>query len=117
MPLYAGFPMFHGRVFEDRDLGTFVAPASGMLLLRVELSCDVRFWSDVTYPGCSMDPGLHCQGSDASDCAGGLTLTVTPGAYVDDNTGATVTGRAKAQTTVVLDRMEAEAQVHIIHKQ
>ena len=42
MPFYASYPVFPGRVFDDNDVGTFVAPASGNVLLRVELSCDVR---------------------------------------------------------------------------
>lgn len=46
MPFYASFPVYPGREFDTSDVGTFVAPASGNVLLRVELSCDVRFWSD-----------------------------------------------------------------------
>ena len=38
-------------------------------------------------------------------------MTVTPGAFVDDSTGETVQGRATAHSKVVLNRMEAEAQV------
>jgi hypothetical protein len=29
--------------------------------------------------GCTTEGSLLCQGSDASDCSAGLTLTVTPG--------------------------------------
>jgi hypothetical protein len=29
MPFYASYPVFPGRVFDDNDVGTFVAPASG----------------------------------------------------------------------------------------
>ena len=61
--------------------------------------------------GCTTEGGLLCPGSDASDCSGGLSLTVTPGAFVDDVTGEAVTGRAIANSKVVLDRMEAQAQV------
>lgn len=47
MPFYASFPVFpSGRVFGNNEIGTFVAPASGNVLLRVELTCDVQFWSD-----------------------------------------------------------------------
>eukprot|EP01045_Picozoa_sp_COSAG04_P049309 COSAG04_NODE_19376_length_417_cov_1.594340_1_plen_53_part_10 len=49
------------------------------MLLRVELSCDVQFWSDMQVDGCTTEGSLLCQGSDASDCSAGLTLTVTPG--------------------------------------
>jgi hypothetical protein len=32
MPFYASYPVFPGRVFDDNDVGTFVAPASGAKL-------------------------------------------------------------------------------------
>jgi hypothetical protein len=53
--------------------------SAGNVLLRVELSCDVQFWSDMQVDGCTTEGSLLCQGSDASDCSAGLTLTVTPG--------------------------------------
>ena len=107
--MYTLVPLYPGETFADREIGTWVAPASGHVLLRVNLVCDVPYWSDVEHEGCSNDDGLHCEG-DGDTCGAGLTLTVTSGAYVSE-AGEIRVGRATSETTISLARLELEAQI------
>lgn len=111
--------------------GTWVAPAGGKWLLRVVANCDVVFYSDVEAEGCHVDDGSGgCQatadGTDNSECASTLQVTVTPDAYFDDDSsnadgqqqsggasddrGGPVAGSAERTDTIVLSRADVEAQ-------
>eukprot|EP01046_Picozoa_sp_COSAG06_P008993 COSAG06_NODE_462_length_15394_cov_16.361164_1_plen_248_part_10 len=114
--------------------GTWVAPADGKWLLRVVTNCDVVFYSNVEAEGCEFaDGGYWCEptadGTDNSECASTLQVTVTPDAYfADDNNadslqpsgGASddrsgpVAGSAERTDTIVLSRAEVEAQAQAV---
>jgi hypothetical protein len=99
--------------------GTWVAPASGRWLLRLEINCDVPFFSDVQAAGCEIDEATNsygCRKIDASSDAGfylisrglstdnqhcaipadsALQLTVTRDAYYDEGFSG---GRRRTQS-------------------
>ena len=134
----SGFGIHPDGRFGSFLQGTFVSPASGPVLLRLELNCDVVFYSDVEADGCAAEHlhgngGYGCDvtsdGIDNSRCAAELQLTVTPGAYYDegghrrmqssgDNLHNTVdshapeplTGTAQRTDIIVVDRIDVEAQ-------
>jgi hypothetical protein len=94
------FGIHPGGVFPRFIEGTWVAPASGPVLLRLAMNCDVVFYADVQAEGCSFeeDGSYACQPTrdgacirgalGRGDCSNGqctseLRLTVTQGAYFD----------------------------------
>ena len=102
--LRASFGVYPGQSFERFARGTFVAPASGAILLRLVINCDVPFLADVQAKGCVINENYEFGCPDAggynatgyayynSMCTSDLRLTVTPGAYFEE------TGRRRVQT-------------------
>jgi hypothetical protein len=133
----ASFGIHPGGAFPRFLEGTWVATASGAVLLRLLLNCGVPFYADVAADGCSInDGGYNCDptadGTYNSKCASELRLTVTPDAYYDEQpdggptSGGSAGGAAAAQQqqpisggaertdTLVVDRGEVEAQALIL---
>jgi hypothetical protein len=132
----ASFGVHPGGAFPRFLKGTWVATASGAVLLRLVLNCDVPFYADVHADGCSIDAhGYRCvpfaDGTRNSDCASELRLTVTPDAYYDEQpddgppSGGSAGDAAAAQQqpisggvertdTLVVDRGEVEALALIL---
>ena len=89
------FGIHPGGSFPAFFTGTWVAPVSGPVLLRVVLNCDVPFFRDVEADGCETDnyngiPGSFgcdqsASGTYMSQCVSMVDLTVTPGAYYDND--------------------------------
>lgn len=112
------FGIHPGGSFPRFLTGTWVAPASGAVLLRLVLNCDVVFFADVEAEGCDATDGLGyvcgptSDGTDNSKCASELRLTVTPGAYFDESATATepVSGSAVRTDTIVITRADVEAK-------
>jgi hypothetical protein len=110
-PLYASVPVHPGETFGTRLVGTWVAPASGPVLVHVELACDVPFWSDINIDGCTItSSSMSCPQSDAEVCSSGLTLTVTSGAYFDAS-GNEIRGRASSTSAADFDASTVETMV------
>jgi hypothetical protein len=119
-----------GDEFPRLLTGTWVAPASGAVLLQLTMNCDVPFWADVQLSGCDADnyhgvPGQYgCDDPNAgfieSDinenngmCESELLLTVTPGAYFDRSLAVATEpslGLAKQTDTIVVSKAEIERQ-------
>lgn len=81
---------FHpGGVFSSYLQGTWVAPSSGPVLLRLTINCDVLFFDDVQADGCYIhdDDTFGCQQSSVglynNVCGTEVRLTVTADAYYD----------------------------------
>ena len=80
-----------GGRFDRRLTGTWAAPASGPVLLRISANCDWRFAADSEADGCdsggAAGGAVGCQrtanGTDNSRCSADLTLAVTAGAHFD----------------------------------
>ena len=105
------FGIHPGGHFGSYMEGTWVAPASGPVLLRLTMNCDVRFFADVQAPGCYvgvLDPRNEdpmavkdwgCVGendwNENAHCASTLQLTVTLDAYYPS--GDDVGGRRRTQ--------------------
>lgn len=113
-----------GAMFPRFLKGTWVAPASGPVLLRLVCNCDVVFYADVQAEGCQVNLegsyGCHSNsdGTDNSACDSVLQLTVTQGAYFDQSTATATTqpvsGSVKRADTIVIGRAEAEAQAAMV---
>ena len=117
-----------GDEFPRLLTGTWVAPASGAVLLQLTINCDVPFWADVQLSGCDADnyhgvPGHYgCDESYSGDlesdigygmCKSELLLTVTPGAYFDQSLAVATEpsfGIAKRTDTIVVSKVEIERQ-------
>ena len=129
----ASFGIRPGGAFRRFLKGTWVATASGAVLLRLVMNCDVTFYADTQANGCRIntDGSYSCQptadDTNNGNCASELRLTVTPDAYYDEQpddgpTGGSargaaaaaqqqpVSGTAKRTDTIVLARAEVEAQ-------
>jgi hypothetical protein len=122
------FGIHPGDTFGRFVEGTWVAPSSGPVLLRLVLNCDVAFYADADAEGCHIDLGIDygcdptSDGINHSTCSAELHLTVTPGAYYDPatrrrlqkNSGSHIDdltiGIARRTDTVVIGRVEIEAQ-------
>jgi hypothetical protein len=137
----ASFGIHPGGAFPRFLRGTWVATASGAVLLRLMLNCDVPVHADAQADGCTLDAiGINCQPT-ADDtrnngvCASELRLTVTPDAYYDQQPdggpssgsagGAAaaqqqqqqqqpISGGAERTDTLVVNREEVEAQALIL---
>ncbi len=92
------FGIYPGDKFGSVLTGTWVAPGSGPVLLRLVMNCDVPFFADVQADGCWDDHTSYgCDpqyGVDNSKCYSKMWLTVTPGAYYH----RTVDGHRRAQS-------------------
>jgi hypothetical protein len=130
------FGIHPGGAFPRFLKGTWVATASGAVLLRLLLNCDVPFYADAQADGCYIDNTYGClptaDGTVNSRCASELRLTVTPDAYYDQQPddgptsggsggGAAATqqqqpisGGAERTDTLVVNRGEVEAQALIL---
>jgi hypothetical protein len=132
--LPASFGVHPGGQFGSYLAGTWVAPASGPVMLRLALNCDVVFFADVEAAGCTMDnpatgEGAMCvpndDGVNNAVCTSELMLTVTPGAYYESDghrrvqsdgsdaelyAPSAVHGTATRIDTIELDRASVEAQ-------
>ena len=122
------FGMHAGGVFSRFLRGTWVAPSSGAVLLRLLLNCDVPFYADQQAEGCEFNPNDQSQyrcsgvgtgggGTGNGDCASELQLTVTPGAFFDSDDAAStepVSGSAERTDTIAVTRVEIEAQVRTL---
>eukprot|EP01043_Picozoa_sp_COSAG02_P053912 COSAG02_NODE_6024_length_3868_cov_2.355001_2_plen_1105_part_00 len=84
--LRASFGVHPGGQFAMYRAGTWVAPTSGPVLLRLLLNCDVPFYADVQADGCTFHPngGYRCNSTVSYTCGSKVRLTVTPGAYFPD---------------------------------
>ena len=108
------FGIHPGGSFPAFMTGTWVAPVSGPVLVRILLNCDVPFFRDVEADGCEPDnfngiPGsFGCErstsGTYMSQCVSMVDLTVTPGAYYDDD------GRRRMQSGG--DHMHSTVETH-----
>jgi hypothetical protein len=99
-----------------------VAPASGEVLLRLLVSCDVPFFADIEQEGCEFLPdGYICNdrqdGSNAGKCLSQVLLSVSAGAYYQSEGGAEaatmfapVHSIAQQSVAVLVPRSELEAQ-------
>jgi hypothetical protein len=108
----ATFELHPGRSFHRKLAATWVAPATGTVLLRAALNCDVPFFADVDADGCCLTgrsednwhdgtvdfsaTGFICTNGAPTDsnnwlgeknrnaiCSAELLLTITPGAYYE----------------------------------
>ena len=98
---------------------TWVAPASGPTLLRLQLNCDVVAYADVQADGCYMNHGgIMCDrtrdGTYNSVCSSELLLTVTPGAYFEqqDTTGSEHHRRAQSEGDNLHQTVDEHAPTH-----
>lgn len=74
------------HAFKRSVEGTYVATASGTVLVRVEMTCDVPFYANVDLEGCRYDARSYgCvpaeNGVNYGHCSSDLSLTVTKGAF------------------------------------
>ena len=120
------FGIHPGGVYGSSMRSNFVAPASGPVLLRIAINCDVPFFSDVELDGCMIGAAgsddYGCDRKELQSCVSDLTLTVTPGAHftVDQESTAELDaqvgsmlpspGPAQSISRIVVGRTELEAQ-------
>eukprot|EP01046_Picozoa_sp_COSAG06_P018634 COSAG06_NODE_1303_length_9931_cov_69.878255_4_plen_435_part_00 len=100
--------------------GTWVAPTSGPVLLRLILNCAVVFWADAEAEGChNTDEVYFCvptsDGTNNGACTSELRLSVAPDAYFNDDSSATaatkpVSGSSERTDTIIVSRADIEAQ-------
>ena len=113
------FGIHPGETFPRLLRGTWVAPVSGAVLLRVQMNCDSVFFADVEVEGCHIptqdDLTWGCGTTANGYCHSELRLTVTPGAYFDQSAGSSTTmqpvfGSVMRTDTIVIARANIEAQ-------
>ena len=123
--LRSSFGVHPGGRFGSILEGTWVAPSSGPVLVRVVLNCDVLFFSDASADGCSVRGGQFDCGQDSDivtnngACKFELMLTVTPNAHFEqsadnhslfDGHNHVVTGIAELTGSIVIPRVPLEAR-------
>eukprot|EP01046_Picozoa_sp_COSAG06_P008334 COSAG06_NODE_418_length_15982_cov_3.455204_7_plen_1527_part_00 len=128
------FGIHPGAVFGNSLRGNFVAPASGPVLLRLSINCQVPFFSDVELEGCTVgtegSDSYGCESKELKSCISDLTLTVTPGAHftVDQEESSTEIdaqvdvmlpspGPSQSVSQIVIGRTEIEAQAAAMLRQ
>ncbi len=120
------FGIHPGAIFGNSLRGNFVAPASGQVLLRLAINCQVPFFSDVELEGCMVgtegSDSYGCDSKELQSCISDLTLTVTPGAHftidqeesteIDAQVDAMLPspGPSQSVSQIVIGRTEIEAQ-------
>ena len=89
------FGVHPGETFVQSLEGSYVASASGAVLMRVVVSCDIPFYADVGLESCHMDDVSYgcvpdSNGVNWAHCASELAVTVTPGAFYQNPNDATI---------------------------
>lgn len=91
--LPASFGVHPGGRFGSYLVGTWVAPAAGPILMRLNVNCDSVVYADVQAGGCTIGErhntgartsscGPASDGTYKNKCFSELLLTATPGAYI-----------------------------------
>jgi hypothetical protein len=133
-----GFPTSFGVHAEGASAprflsGTWVAPASGPVLLKLALNCRVPFYTDVEVDCHEYNPdcGFNADGASirlpagpddlpGSQCESEMRLTVTPGAYFDPGAGPStqpISGSIQRTDTIVVTRAKIEEKAAAVWQQ
>ena len=119
------FGIHPGGKFGSYIIGTWVAPASGAMLLRIVLNCDSVVYADVQAGGCTIGKrnnqgartsscGPASDGTFKNKCSSELLLTVTSGAYFsqDTNPKAPYSGSGHRRVQAGGDHLHHTVEAH-----
>jgi hypothetical protein len=84
------FHLYPGGSFPRHLSATWAAPAEGLVLLNVQMNCDVRFFADVDAEGCYIrEDDYGCDSpSTNGECTAELSLSITTNAYFEQEGAA-----------------------------